>query len=241
MPYHDALSHIAVEKFIAKYRWDVYLNLGDFIDFDSISSFSEGRPRLVNGKSINRDIAEANKILDRHQAIIRKRNPKAKFVILEGNHEERTERFLDVHPQFEGLLDVPTLLHLKDRGFEWVPSWTTGKPYTIGKASFIHGTSSTGKYHVYKMADDYGDNIFCGHSHDMMCIPKASKLHPDKVIVGQSIGCLCTDMPYMKGRPSKWQQGFAVFYFQPDGSFTYYTPRIFNHKFIGPDGILYTP
>lgn len=240
VPYQDVQTMMAVEKYMAAHRWDGYLNIGDFLDMDTISSFNEGKARLLQGKSISADILEANKILDRHQAIVRKRNPKAKFVLLEGNHEERVERFLDEHPQFAGFLDVPTMLQLEERGIEWVQSWTKGVVYTIGKANFVHG-KATNNYHAKKMAEDYGDNIFYGHTHDMMCIPKASRLHPDKVIVGQSIGCLCVDMPYMKGRPSKWQQGFAVFHFQPNGTFTYYTPRIFNHKFVGPDGVLYEP
>ena len=45
----------------------------------------------------------------------------------------------------------------------------------------------------------------------------------------------------MKGKPSNWQQGFMVLFLLPNGNYTYYTPRIFNHQFIGPDGVLYTP
>lgn len=58
--------------------------------------------------------------------------------------------------------------------------------------------------------------------------------------MGQSIGCLCEyDQAYMKGKPSNWQQGFMVLFLLPNGNYMYYTPRIFDHKFIGPDGVLY--
>lgn len=239
VPYHDTKALDAVEQYMATLTLAGIINIGDFLDMETISSFSEGRPRLIEGKYISADIAEANKILDRHIGIARKKNPKARYVYLQGNHEHRIERFLDEHPQFQGLLDIEHLLKFKERGIEWIRSWEKGEIFALGKAHFTHG-QATGQYHAKKMVEDYGDSIFYGHVHDIMCIPKANKTHPEKVIVGQSIGCLCIrDMPYMQGRPSKWQQGFAVFFFMPDGTYTYYTPRIFNGQFVGPDGVLY--
>src|ERR1043166_4590893 len=94
------------EKYMAAHRWDGLLYIGDFIDFDMISSFNFTKPRLTQNRYIESDYAHANKILDRHQAIVRKRNPRAKFVLLEGNHEERIERFLDGIPSLQGLLEV---------------------------------------------------------------------------------------------------------------------------------------
>lgn len=231
---------MAVEKYMAAHRWDGYLNIGDFMDMDTISSFNASEPRKTRGRYISADFEEGNKILDRHQAIIRAKNRKAKFVMLEGNHEERVERWLDKNPMFEGYFDIPRALNFEERGFEWVKSWTEGKIYTIGKANFIHG-KFTNQYHPAKMAQRFGDNIFYGHTHDMMCHAVAHELHPDKVHVGQSIGCLCTSQGYMKGSNNNWQQGFMVLHLLPSGQFTYYLPRIFNHKFIGPDGVLYAP
>ena len=237
VPYEDVESLAAVERYMGAHRWDGYLQIGDFLDFDSISSFNMGLPRKTRGKFISNDIDRANKILDRHQKIIRAKNPDAKFVLLEGNHENRVERFLDANPVFEGLLDVPKLLRLHERGFKWVRSWTDGHFYKIGKATFIHG-GSTGKYHAMKMVDDWGTSIFYGHTHDIMAMPKTRK-GLDDLIVGQSIGCLCLEQEYMRGAPTRWQQGFMVLYVLPNGNFTYYIPRLFAHKFVGPDGELY--
>lgn len=240
IPYQDDHALAAVEQYMAAHRWDGYIQIGDFLDFDSISSFNFGKPRALRDRYLSTDFEVANKILDRHQRIVRKRNTKAKFVLLEGNHEERVERYLDQNPQFEGLLDIQKLLHLNERGFKWVRSWSKGETYKVGKATFIHG-NYTNTYHPAKMATKYGDNIFYGHTHDMMCHAVANHLNPDKVHVGQSIGCLCIrDLSYMKGQPSNWQQGFMVLFVKPDGTFTYYTPRIFGGAFIGPDGVEYS-
>lgn len=224
---------------MAAHRWDGYLNIGDFLDFDCISSHNKDSLRAIEGKRILADYDAANAILDRHQKILRARNPKTRMAILEGNHEQRMERYIDANPQMEGMIEVEVGLHLKARRIEWIRSWSKGEDFTIGKAHFVHG-NYTNQYHPAKMAAKYGDSIFYGHTHDMMCHAIAAKLHPDKVIVGQSIGCLCErEQSYMKGRPSNWQQGFMVLFKLPDGKYTYYTPRIFDARFIGPDGVLY--
>lgn len=240
VPYEDVESLAAVEKYLAAHRVDGLLNIGDFMDMDAISSFNFGKPRKTENKRLSVDFDRANKILDRQQSIIRKRNPNAKFVMLEGNHEERIERFLDQHPMLEGLLDVPKLLRLNERHITWVRSWSDGKVHTIGKANFVHGLY-TNMYHAKKMVDAWGTNIFYGHTHDIMAISRTHKGKSD-IVVGQSIGCLCVyEQAYMKGKPSNWQQGFGIFFFLPDGNYTYYIPRIFNHRFVGPDGVLYEP
>ncbi len=239
VPYHDVRSLAAVEKYMAAHRWDGYLNIGDFLDFDCISSFNKNAPRRKEGKRLWKDIAIANDILDRHQAMVRANNRHARFVLLEGNHEERLERWLDENPEWEGYADLRPLLRLAERDIQWVRSWSKGETFKVGKATFLHG-NYTNQYHPAKMATKYGDSVFYGHTHDMMNHAVASHLNPNKVHVGQSIGCLCErEQSYMKGKPTNWQQGFMVLFLLPDGNYTYYTPRIFNHKFVAPDGVLY--
>lgn len=232
---------LAVEKYMRAHQWDGYVNIGDFMDLDSISRFNENSPGEKENKRLDQDYLEGNTILDRHQAIIRKRNRKARFVYLEGNHEYRIEDYFKKHPELkDGHYAVKNALRLEERGFEWIRSWSNNEPFSLGKANFVHG-KYTNQYHPAKMANKYGDNIFYGHTHDMMCHAVAHEFHPDKVHVGQSIGCLCKPQKYMKGSLNNWQQGFMVLFLLPDGKFNYYLPRIFNHQFIGPDGVLYRP
>src|SRR5436305_13630025 len=95
VPYHDKRSLAAVEKLMADFRFDGYLQIGDFMDFDCISSHNKNNLRAVEGKRLMADYAHAGAILDRHQSIIRQNNPKAQFVIIEGNHEHIIEKYLD--------------------------------------------------------------------------------------------------------------------------------------------------
>ncbi len=160
--------------------------------------------------------------------------------MLEGNHEERMERFFETMPQLKGgPLSVDRAMKFKERGFKWVRSWSKGEIFSLGKANFVHG-QYTNQYHPAKMVTKYGDNVIYGQTHDIMSHAIANQMHPEKVIMGQSLGCLCErDQAYMKGKPSNWMQGFGVIHLYPDGKFSLYVVRIFNHRFIGPDGASY--
>lgn len=215
---------------MADYRFDIYLQIGDFLDFDCISSHNKNNLRAVEGKRLMLDYKVAGEILDRHQALIRQNNPDAKFFILEGNHEHRIEKYIDANPALEGMVEVPTALEFGRRKIQWVPFWSKGKRLEIGKATFIHG-KYTNEFHAKKHVSRYGRNIFYGHTHDVQAF-SAEMIGEGSTLVGQSLGCLCKPQGYMHGGPDKWQQAVTIFEFFPDGNFTYNVIRIFKHRFI---------
>jgi hypothetical protein len=236
-PYEDNLTMRAVEAYMADHRWDYYVNLGDFIDFREISRWEEGNQRAEKVGSILRSYEYANKVLDRHQQIVRSKNKSCKMALIEGNHEYRVEAYLDKNPESQGLIEVPIGLRLKERDIKWVPFWSKGTLYRVGNAYFAHGRY-TNRYHAAKMSDVYGVAIYYGHTHDVMEFPKIIRGN-DKTIVGKSLGCLCRyDQQYLRGNPTNWQQAFAVFTIFPDGYFTEHTVRIFKHRFE-MDGKIY--
>jgi len=240
IPYEDKKSLKAVERFMAAYRWDGVIYLGDFLDLDVISKYNQENLREREQRRLEADFAVGGEILDRHLKILRKKNPKVKVWLIEGNHEFRMHAYIDKHPELEGLMEVPIGLDLARRGIEWIPFWSKGAVLTIGHASFIHGVYAN-EHHAKKHADRYGCNVFYGHVHDVQSYSKVA-LGNEKVFVGHSLGCLCErEQKYMRGKPSNWQQAFGVFHFQKDGFFNYYVVRIFEHKFIAPDGLLYGP
>lgn len=238
-PYEDKATMKAVEKYMADDTFDYYINLGDFMDFDCISHHNIGKLRNVEGKRILKDYEYANKILDRHQSIIRKNNPKAEFVLLNGNHENRIDRMLEAQPVLSGMIEVDKGLRLKERGFKWVKCYPDGEVYKLGKASFHHGLYVSDG-HAKKMVNAFNCNIFYGHLHDVQGYSKVT-YGSNKTIVGQSLGCLCEyEQCYIKGNPTKWQQAITVFEFQENGTFTYNIIRIFNHSF-SVNGKFYQP
>lgn len=238
VPYEDKVALKAVEAYMADEVWDEYINMGDYMDFDCISSYNEKNLRAVEGKKIFADYEAGNAILDRHQSIVRKNNKNARFVMLEGNHDFRMERYIDEHPQLRGMLEVDVCLKFKERGFKFVRCFKDGEVYKLGKAYFHHGLY-TNQNHAKTMVDRFGVNIFYGHVHDVQLFSKVT-WGKDKTIVGQSLGCLCDyEQSYIKQNPSNWQHAFATFFFDEDGHFSYYITRIFNGRFIAPNGKVY--
>ncbi len=234
VPFEDKKTLAAVEEYMKDSQPDEIIYLGDFMDLNCISSHNIGNLRAVESTRIIKDFDAANIILDRHQKLC----PKAKFTFLEGNHCYRLNRYVDANPQLEGILEVPKLLRLKERNIKFIPSWSKGEVYRIGKASFIHGLY-TSPGHAKQHAEAYGENIFYGHLHDLQSFSK-TRNGDNKTIIAQCLGCLCEyKQYYLKGRPNKWQQAFATFNFFPDGFFNYYVTSIYKHRFVSPEGKIY--
>lgn len=230
LPEEDTRTMAAVEQYMGDHDWDEVVYLGDLLDLGLISSHNKDNLRAIKGRRLRAEYDYCAEMLDRHQKLA----PMAKFTYLEGNHELRVEKYIDANPAMEGSMEVEVGLQLLKRKIQWV---RYGTPYKLGKARFIHGMY-TNKYHASKHVEAYGNNIFYGHTHDIQLHSK--ELHgDDKTIVGQSLGCLCKyDQPYLRRRPTRWQQGFGVFYFFPDGYFTYTVVRIFKHRFYA-EGEIY--
>ena len=234
VPEEDKETMRAVESYMGYKDFkkiDGYINLGDFMSLDCISEHNIKKLRKIETKRVQKDYDEGNKVLDRHQALL----GNIKYYLLEGNHEYRMERYIDANPALEGSIEVPLKLRLEERNIKWIKSWSKGELLKRGNATFAHGRYIT-KYHANKMVEYYGTPIFYGHTHDIMEMPKV--LHgADKTIVGHSLGCLCLyDQEYLRGGPTNWQHSFTIFYFFPNGFFNYYPVKIFNHKFVSPEG-----
>jgi len=231
VPYEDKKSVAAAEKYMASRKFDVYLNLGDFLDFNEISTHVAGKPGAVK-ENVADTFKAGRKILERHRRIL---GPDCRMVVLQGNHDYRAVAAGLRQPEMKKHLDVPTNLHFKRLNIEWVKSWEKGKIFKLGHAGFIHGDLIR-KHHAAGMVEKYGVPIYYGHTHDIMFFPKTNK-GDNKTLEAGSLGCLCRyDQQYLKGRPTNWQQAVSTIFVQPNGNYNLYVSRIFNHKFIAPDG-----
>lgn len=232
----DLQTWYAVLNYIETQNYDEVVQLGDFLDFNCISSHNKENLRAIEGQRILKDYTSGNTILDELQLAVKG----AAITILEGNHEYRMERLIDKMPALEGWVEVEKGLRLEERGINYVKTWEKGEVYRIGKAGFVHGLATT-NFHSKAMALKYGMCIFYGHTHDVQEYSLEMK-GDNSTIVGASLGCLCRyDLPYMRGRPSKWQQAFAEFYFKENGYFNHFITRIFGHSFTATNGKTYAP
>jgi len=83
---------------------DVVINMGDQFDMSSLSDYDKGK-RSFQGKSYKKDIEAGLEFHDRVWSPVRARKKKMPYrVVLEGNHEHRIERALDLSPELAGTI-----------------------------------------------------------------------------------------------------------------------------------------
>lgn len=83
---------------------DVVINMGDAADMPSLSEYDKGKRSYV-GKSYKQDIEAHLEFQERWWEPVRATKKKMPFrVVLEGNHEHRIEKALDLSPELAGTI-----------------------------------------------------------------------------------------------------------------------------------------
>jgi hypothetical protein len=120
------LSHLThIGNYIAAKHPDVVVNLGDFADMPSLSSYDVGKAS-AEGKRYAADIAATKRGMDLLMAPIRAertkthRKWKPELVLTLGNHEDRIAREANVNPRLKGTISVQDLEYEK-QGWEVCP------------------------------------------------------------------------------------------------------------------------
>lgn len=216
-------SYTLVKGFAEQWRPDWVVNLGDWHDFGYLSSFSEKNELEREGRRVQKDVELGNKDLDWWQ------DKTSEYVMLQGNHDERLDRFVEQAPAFEWLLSAEKFFRFKERGIDYYP--VREQPYKRGKLNMIHGWYAN-KYHAAKHLDKISGNLVYGHVHEFQTESKVLAAMGEE-IAAWSLGCLCDKSPaYAKGRPMKWNNGFAVVYMDDLGNFNLFPVRIINGSFM---------
>ena len=184
------------------------------------------------------DVCAANSMLDE----VQKRCPKAKIWYLEGNHEERLERFIISAVLRHGkdaaflrkLCGPETVLHLDKRK---IPYITKGKCHgdcrvqgTIkaGRVYVTHGTRH-GKNAAHAMLQRFGASVVFGHVHKLMSVMDRN-VH-DGEIGAWSVGHLSRQQPLWRhGDPTDWSQGYGFQIVQASGDFLHINVPIIEGK-----------
>ena len=232
-PYQDQRALDVVLNYAAAHKWTEVVQLGDLVDFNSISAHNKGKPKLVEGERVLAEVSAAEAVL----ADIRAATDCVPLVWLKGNHEWRWDRFVEEHPALEGLVALEDmLLYTNDKLIECYPH---GAIYRVGKVSFTHGVY-VNKNHATTHAQNFGCNVVYGHTHQVQQYA-ATALGKGKAHGAWSMGCLSKlDMPYLEGRPSNWQHAFGEVYVEAGGLFSVVTNVITNGVFVGADGVRYS-
>lgn len=184
------------------------------------------------------DVSSANSMLDAVQGIC----PKAKLTYLEGNHEERIEKWIissvlrnGKDAEFlRGLVGPETVLHLNERG---IPYIRKAKIYegcrvqgTVKAGNcFVTHRTSHGKQAASAMLNRFNACVVFGHVHKLMSAADSNV--KDGVIGAWSVGHLSRQQPLWRhGHPTDWSQGYGFQICQPNGDFLHVNVPIIDGK-----------
>lgn len=212
----------AIKPFIKMFKPDKIILLGDFMDVASLSAWDLDKKRVMEGKRIKNEIAQANIELN----YLAKYCPE--IIYLEGNHEDRIERYLDKNPEVEGMIELKDQLRLSERKIKWIKM---NDLYKLGDMYFTHGMY-TNVGHARKHLQALGCNITYGHTHSTQTA--LQNMAMQKPYMSYALGTLGDKAPsYMKNRPSNWINQFAIFYYcDKTGHFNLYPINIIKGRFI---------
>ncbi len=155
-PFENKRAWRLVLDALADFKADTFVSLGDFMDCLSVSTYSKDPSRAFS--LADEVLAARDRLLE-----IEERTPDARRVWLDGNHEYRLTRYLqDKAPQLFGLVEIPDLLKLHDRGWEYVPY---KQSIQIGKLHLTHDVGSAGRYNAFRALDTFQAPVVTGHTH----------------------------------------------------------------------------
>jgi UDP-2,3-diacylglucosamine pyrophosphatase LpxH len=202
--------------------------MGDVLDCQSISRHTEMLPGLREKGGFQKDIDGFERdILDPIDELL----PKAQKAFIEGNHCNWLAQFLDKQPELVGALSWPKLLHLKERGYSFIPQ---GEAFHVGRLVVIHGDQVGSSPNAAKKAvDSYCSSVVMGHCHAFGAATKTSEVKKRDKWIGVVLPCLTTLSPkYGKGRPNAHVNGFGIVErFEGGKLFNLYVPIISEGKF----------
>lgn len=212
-PYVDTSAFNCMLNAARSIKPDTVIILGDFFDFFAISQHRKNPWRKLDLAS---EIASGNAGLKQIEALGAKRK-----IFVEGNHEERLQRFLadagsDVIRALgpAGLLKantLPEVLNLKQRGWEWVPYRQHLK---VGKLYVTHDVGKAGANAHVDAESVFQGNCVIGHTHRIATAVKGNL--KGKGHVSAMLGWLGSfdEIDYMhRARAARdWAHGFGIAY-----------------------------
>lgn len=128
-PGHSSEYLKAVGNYIVAKKPDVIINIGDFADMESLSSYDKGK-KAYEGRRYKRDVEAVHAAMENLLGPLKAyneqqlRNKKAQYrprmVLTLGNHENRIDRAIQTEPMLDGTISVEDL-HYAQYGWEVHP------------------------------------------------------------------------------------------------------------------------
>lgn len=239
IPFEDRRAIIAVHKYIRDFQPDVIIHNGDLLDFPDLTTKFQ-RHAALRGTTLA-DITIAKSLLQEELKLA----PKARIIILEGNHEDRLRILVEenadgLEPFLADELSLARMLSLPR--VEFIGGYKNGNAYwEHGGLVVTHGSDITGAGAGQKMLNREGSVVY-GHTHRSATFSRTNRVGTHKA---WSFGCLCNisgpKVPPRSGNDTfvDWQNGIGIVYFGRTG-YSVYPIDIIEGRFISPEGKEYS-
>lgn len=225
VPYHHNERADWLAQLIIDLRPDVVINMGDAADMESLSSYDKGK-RSFYGKSYSKDIAAHLDFQERLWEPVRRTKKRLPHrVILEGNHENRIERALDLSPELEGTIGFRD--YDFDRYYDEVIRYDGGLPgiYRRDGILFAHffptgisGRPLGGERPAHMLIAKNGVSSVAAHSHTLDFATRRTV--GNEYLNGLVVGCYQDFINPWAGPVGRfWQAGVAILRDVEDGKF----------------------
>lgn len=220
IPDYNKKAHSLVLDFIDDFKPSHLEINGDFLNFTPFSRYD-----VIAGKQpppIKEELKIGRKILGELVERVRKNNPQAQVIWLQGNHESRLEKFIirqalgshspliDLEVDGEEVLSIPHLFKLKELGVEWVPERKSKKYHGF---YIEHGDIARkhGGYTAQAMIDRKGSSGVSSHTHRLALV---GRTNATKTMYWIESGSMCNSRPSPQyAKDADWQRGFGVMIF----------------------------
>lgn len=192
---------------------DIILSIGDMATMACLSDWDKNKKKIMEGKRFANEIKKLNEAWDIIQAAVKEvPNYNPQLVYLEGNHEHRVERYLEINPTFDGVVNIPVQLNLKKRNIIWSPY---KEVYDINGISFTHipiagNGRPIGGANIAKSALDlFSNSVVFGHIHRLEIMHKTR--HNSETSTALSVGCFFEEEDdYVKGTVINYWKGLIM-------------------------------
>jgi predicted phosphodiesterase len=230
-------AHVAPGQDLRRFDWanglirdiepDRIVIIGDFVTMDSLSAWDKDKRKIMENRRYALDINAGREGLER---MFNKVHRNIDVIYCEGNHENRTDRYLDYHPELEGQVNVEhdLLRDIREEGY--IIEYIKYKhDWNHKGVSFTHvpiqenGKAVGGKYAVQKALSIYHNSVVFGHTHklDTAGEHRHNAPHLNQAL---NVGCFFEHVDeYAKGSVTSYWRGLVVLDHYSDNRFDFAT------------------
>lgn len=204
IPYENKASWALMMTAMIDFKPDIIVITGDFGDMKAVSSHLKNP---IDKTRLKWEVEQINLRLDELDEL-----GASTKIYIAGNHEDRLQRYLqEKAPELFDFLNVPQLLALEDRRWEYVPY----KQHTeIGALYATHDVGTAGVNSARKALDTFMHSVVTAHSHRLQYVVEGDAVGGARV--SATFGWLgdINEIEYMsRARSARdWAQGFGVGY-----------------------------